>query len=117
MAISISIVIATHDRHDTIRKTIQALLRQDFPKSKYEIRVVSDAVNGTKCIVRLIKANSRWPDVKRNIGIENANGSIIAFTDDDVLLDKNWLAEIDELFRRNKKLLGIEGKTIADKNM
>src|SRR3989338_2257773 len=105
MAISISIVIATHDRHDTIRKTIQALLRQDFPKSKYEILVVSDAVDGTnemvekmakgtKCIVRLIKANSRWPDVKRNIGIENANGSIIAFTDDDVLLDKNWLAEI-----------------------
>src|SRR5438445_13640762 len=44
-----------------------------------------------------------------NSGIEKAEGKIIAFTDDDLTVDANWITEIIELFR-TQNCAGIGGK-------
>ena len=48
----------------------------------------------------------------RNKGIKEAKGKIIAFTDDDVELDKNWGMEIVKAFRNNPDVCSIGGKNI-----
>ena len=121
MAAFISVVIPTHDRRDILRGTLHALFQQTYPKDSYEVIVVSDASDGTNEMIeelaavhknlRLVRATTRWPDRKRNIGIETANGAIIAFTDDDCLPNTMWLEMINDCFSRNPHIVGVEGKT------
>jgi hypothetical protein len=44
----------------------------------------------------------------RNIGIKHSEGEVVAFVDDDVMLDSNWSCAILNAF---KKLDGIIGAT------
>lgn len=43
----------------------------------------------------------------RQFGLKNAKGEIVAFTDDDALVDKNWIKEIKKSF--SKKADGVTG--------
>ena len=45
------------------------------------------------------------PAQKRDIGVKNAKGKIIAFIDDDAYPDSNWLAVAAKLFKKNKFLV------------
>ena len=48
----------------------------------------------------------------RNVGIRHAKGDIIAFTDGDCIVEKDWLEEIEKAFVRYK-LDGLGGKVIT----
>ena len=43
---------------------------------------------------------------QRNVGIEYASGDLIYFFDDDVILDKNYLREMNEAFQKNPEYSG-----------
>jgi GT2 family glycosyltransferase len=45
----------------------------------------------------------------RNIGVEIAMGDIILFLDDDVILDKNYIKEILNVYEKNPNALGVQG--------
>jgi glycosyltransferase involved in cell wall biosynthesis len=119
----ISVVIPAHNRPDFLAKTLERLLKQNYPKEKYEIIVVGYKEDNTLDIVkrkfsdkrlRFFTIDSRFPDKKRNFGIKQAKGSVIAFTDDDCLPEKDWLKNINEVFERDKELAGAEGLTWND---
>ena len=48
----------------------------------------------------------------RNRGVDVATGEIIAFTDDDVLVDRRWLRAIGERFAREPDLAAVSGVVI-----
>jgi len=48
----------------------------------------------------------------RNRGIKESSGSIVAFVDDDVLFDKNWLNELLKAFNDNQEISCAGGKSI-----
>jgi glycosyltransferase involved in cell wall biosynthesis len=48
-----------------------------------------------------------------NRGIRESEGNILAFTDDDVRIDPNWLASIGEVFSRSQ-YAGIGGRVVPD---
>jgi GT2 family glycosyltransferase len=50
----------------------------------------------------------------RNRGIAEARGDIIAFTDDDCLVDPRWLDALAAEFLLQPAVLGVQGKTITD---
>ena len=89
-----------------MKKCLAALLEQTYPKEQYEVVVVSDGPDAeTEVVVKGIHANgiavrliqldeNKGPAAARNAGWLSARGATIAFTDDDCLPDKNWLAEI-----------------------
>jgi len=108
---SISIIVCTYNRAESLSVTLDSLSELLLPPSMaVEIVVVdnnsSDGTAGT--IQRYCTGkNSRFKYVHepkqglsnaRNAGIDNAGGDIIVFTDDDVLVDKNWLLKIVEAF-------------------
>ncbi|MER5866310.1 glycosyltransferase [Kitasatospora sp. NPDC002040] len=102
----ISVVIATHNRPELLRQCLDSLLRTDSPQ--YEVLVVDNAPDGDDAR-NLIRA--RYADRVRylrepvaglarahNLGLAAARGELIAFTDDDTLVDRNWLTALTAAF-------------------
>jgi len=102
----ISVIVCTLNRKSSLKKCLTELLNVDYPKSRYEIIVVDGgSVDGTVDMlkkefpqVRCIIEERIGVSYARNRGIENANGNIIAFTDDDCIVTRNWLHELASSF-------------------
>lgn len=101
-----SIVVCTFNRLDYLKKCLTSLLEIDFPD--YEIIIVNDgSTDGTKKFLDSLKnniikvihhKNNQGISFAKNSGIKYANHDIIAFTDDDCSVDKNWLTELSKGF-------------------
>ena len=112
----ISVVIPTHNRKDLLRRCLEAVLNQDYPD--YEVIVVDDgSTDGTGEMVRrefpqvriIRQVPNRGPAAARNRGIEVATGEIVAFTDDDCVVPRDWLTRLAEGFRRYPDVAGVGG--------
>ncbi|GAB3928480.1 glycosyltransferase family 2 protein [Larkinella terrae] len=101
----ISVVIPTYQRPRLLERCLQALMRQRFPANQFEVIVVDDGADPeTRRVVDgaarqsavpftyLAQTERRGPAAARNRGWRAANGTVIAFTDDDCIPDEDWLA-------------------------
>jgi len=95
----VSIIVITKDRREVLGKCLESLLELEYLKERLEIVVVEegdkpDPVDGVKYI-HIPRENKGW-GYARNTGIKNASHDLIAFTDDDCIVAKNWLAVLVE---------------------
>jgi glycosyltransferase involved in cell wall biosynthesis len=109
------VVIATYRRPDLLRRCLAAVLAQDIEREDYEVLVVDDGhsdetriavealtpAEGAPALRYLRPGKGRGPAVARNCGWRAAYGTLIAFTDDDTIPDRHWLA-------RGERALGPE---------
>ncbi|GAS86898.1 glycosyltransferase family 2 protein [Mycolicibacterium brisbanense] len=101
-----TVAVATRNRPDSLRGCLEALQQLSYPS--YEIVVVDndpttdETANMVKEIfgprVRYIRENRRGVASAHNCALEAARGEIIAFVDDDVVVDTHWLTGIAEGF-------------------
>ncbi len=113
-----SIVLCTYNRERHIQQCLKSLVNQNFPKDRYEIIVVDDGSTDStielvkKFPVRLIqhKTNSGLAEA-RNTGLYTAKGKIYICFDDDCYADKNWLKELDNVYKKYgyQNLSGVAG--------
>jgi O-antigen biosynthesis protein len=112
----ISVVVCSYNGEATIRDTLEGLKEIDYPE--FELIVVDDgSTDQTATItrqfpVRLIQTPNRGLSCARNVGLENATGEIIAYTDDDARPDPHWLTFIALAFDESDHA-GIGGPNIA----
>jgi glycosyltransferase involved in cell wall biosynthesis len=78
----------------------------DYPSVLYEVIIVNDAssdcthaycqklVKGHSSIRYLLMEKNSGPGAARNFGLKNARGDLIAFLDDDCIVDSEWLTKI-----------------------
>lgn len=107
--IQISIVVPTYKRPDLLDRCLAALSTQVFDMTRYEIIVVDDGpheataaiakkwrrqteITGPR-IVYLPFDGPHGPAAARNRGWRHASGNLIAFTDDDTIPCRDWLAK------------------------
>jgi GT2 family glycosyltransferase len=102
----VSIVVATHDRPAQLATCLTSLIEQEYPD--FEIIVVDNAPSSddaaqlveamsqkvTRPIIRYLCEPSPGLALAHNRGLEEVRTAIVAFTDDDVVADKQWLAEL-----------------------
>lgn len=91
----VSVIIPTYNRIARIRRVLEALERQTYPREDVEIIVISDgSTDGTDDYLRSIASPGRvrplfqpnsGPAAARNAGIRAAVGDLIVFVDDDVV--------------------------------
>lgn len=103
----ISVVIATRERPQLLARCLRSLAELDYPD--YEVIVVDNAPltddtaqlirQWTELSVRYVREDRRGLAAAHNRGLLEAQGAIVAFTDDDVIVDKRWLREIADAFR------------------
>ena len=106
----ISIVIPTHGRPENLWRCLQAIGGLQYPTDRFEVIVVDDgspvavetsvASFGESFPLRVIRQENRGPAVARNTGMQSAAGSLVAFTDDDCLPDRDWLGQLAERHNR-----------------
>lgn len=99
----VSVVICTRDRTELLRRCLASVVHLDHPC--YEVMVVDNAPssNSTRELVEELGLNYVHEprpglDNARNAGIMAARHNIIAFTDDDVVVDRWWLRRINAVF-------------------
>lgn len=95
----VSIIVPTLNRKVYLRNCLDSLLKLDYPKTKLEIVVVDNgSTDGTTEMVHkefpqvvVVLEKRRNSCFARNAGWKNAKGQIIAYTDDDCIVDPLWL--------------------------
>jgi len=102
----VSIIVPTRNCAGTVEKLIKSLLNVNY--ENYEIIIVDSSSDGTKDVLkkytRKIKVFHMKPRKKRNanaarnLGVKKSKGSILAFTDADCIVDRNWLRELVKEF-------------------
>lgn len=110
----ISVVICTYNRKDTLRKTLISLGEMFVPvdlsweliivdnNSRDETkRVVHDFIDSSRISCKYVFERVQGKAYALNHGVKEAKGDIIALTDDDVIVDKNWLLNIQNAFKDN----------------
>lgn len=108
---SVSILISTKDRRDDLIKVLDSIKELNYSNEKIEIVVVEETDNpqpieGVKYIV--IPREGRGFGYTRNIAVKNAAHDIVAFTDDDCIVEKNWLRELVKGFM-DESVAGVAG--------
>lgn len=120
----ITVVVPTFNRRDLLADTLNALMDQDIPQDEYEVIVVDNASSDdTTSLLREIAGSSpvaftgirskrnRGPAVSRNVGVLNARGRIVAFTDSDCVPTRRWLKSLAAAFTDG--VGAVQGRTVA----
>lgn len=95
----ISVIVCTYNGIATLRGCLESLARLRYPD--FEVLVIDDG--STKDIVgiaqdfphiRYVRQEHAGLSVARNLGASLATGDILAYTDDDCLVDEDWLSHL-----------------------
>ncbi|WP_226596265.1 glycosyltransferase [Marinobacter nauticus] len=110
----VSVVVPVFNESKYISDCLRALLRQDYPKNRYEVIVVDngstdDSVSIAKEFTDkvFIKENVKVGGV-RNYGVKQAKGEILAFIDGDCVAGEHWLSKAVEVLA-NENVGGVGG--------
>ncbi|MEO5357363.1 MAG: glycosyltransferase [Nitrospirae bacterium YQR-1] len=95
-----SVIVPAFNAERTIKDCITSLIGQNFNKADYEIIVVDDGSTDTTAeivaasAVKYIYKPNGGPASARNLGVKEATGEIILFTDSDCIATPEWLTEM-----------------------
>ncbi len=115
----VSVIVPTAGRPERIAPCVGALQRLRYPS--FEIVIVDNAPDrpGTRTAVEAIAAEDArvryvaepapGSSVARNRGIRVARADLLAFTDDDVTVDPEWLSWLVEPFLRDPQVGVVTG--------
>jgi GT2 family glycosyltransferase len=114
-------VICTRDRADDLALCLEALAQLAHSDLTLEILVVDNApsTNATEQLVR-----GRYPQVRyvveprpglnwaRNRAILEAQSDLVAYTDDDVIVDREWVRASASVFAENPEVMAVTGLVV-----
>jgi len=98
----VSVVVPVYNAQDTIKPCVDSILNLTYPKDRVEFIFVDNySTDSTAEIlstyssdIKVFRESKRGAAAARNKGIVSASGEVIAFTDSDCVVDKDWLLEI-----------------------
>jgi glucosyl-dolichyl phosphate glucuronosyltransferase len=108
---TLSTIVCTFNRAASLQRTLQSLAEATAPPDcPWELIVVdNNSTDETRTVIESFIADGRLPlrrvmeespglSHARNRGVAVAAGEIVSFTDDDVVVDPDWLTRIAEAF-------------------
>ena len=120
--LSYTVIIPTLNRPEDLRHALDSIFRQTFYPQEI-IVVDQSSTQETSRLVQQMKKQADSLQIRllylkffppgltraRNEGIVHASGDYITFLDDDVVLDRNYFAQINETIKRRGALV-VQGK-------
>jgi GT2 family glycosyltransferase len=113
----VTVVVATRERPGSLAACLDSLARLDYPD--YEVVVVdNDPVSDDTATlirhraepsIRYARESRRGLAAAHNCGLALAEGTIVAFTDDDVIVDRHWLTEVARGFAADTEVGCVTG--------
>jgi glycosyltransferase involved in cell wall biosynthesis len=120
----VSVIIPTYNRAGMLADTLRSLMQQTYPSDRYEIIVVdNNSSDGTpQAVAGLVKGSPvpitylcekrQGVHYARNSAVKHARGSILYFTDDDMLADSMALAELVRSFTVDVRVASATGRVL-----
>ncbi len=115
----VTVAVCTRDRTEDLPVCLQSLKILDYPN--LDLLLVDNAPQ-TDQTEKLLKERYRpmryvceprpglnWA---RNRAISEARGEIIAFTDDDVVVDRQWVKALARVFKENPAVMAVTGLVV-----
>ena len=123
----VSVVVPTYNRSALLRSTVDSVLSPDT-KTTFEVVVIdNNSSDDTKDVVqsiiekhpgkvRYIVERQQGNAHARNRGIKESRGAIIAFVDDDVKVESNWLSVLKRVLDSRSELSFVGGRVLPQWN-
>jgi len=116
----ITVAVCTRDRTEELKLCLDALLALDYPDSRLELLVVDNAPSddATRRLVedlpevRYVREHRPGLSRARNRAIMEARGEVIAFTDDDVIVDERWVGALAGAFSVVARAITVTGLVV-----
>lgn len=119
---AVTVVVATHDRQRHLAACLRSLLAMTYPA--FEVVVVDNAPSddstertvadlfGSDPRIRYLRDRRAGASRARNLGAAAGRGEIVAFTDDDALVDRRWLSALAAGFGDDPRVACVTGLTL-----
>ena len=120
----VSVVVPTYNRSALLQRALLSLFSQRVEGLNFEIIVIdNNSSDDTSDVVaamqakspvnlRLVRETRQGNAYARNAGIDAAQAPIIAFLDDDVVADENWVQTIKTTFDRDPQIAFVGGRVL-----
>jgi glucosyl-dolichyl phosphate glucuronosyltransferase len=124
--IDISVILCTYNRCASLASALESAAASELPRDwKWEVLII-DNNSGDETREIAERFCTKDPDRFRyiferrqgksnalNTGVREARGSILAFMDDDVLVDRLWLRSLTEPLREKQHISGTGGRILS----
>ncbi|NLE99437.1 MAG: glycosyltransferase family 2 protein [Anaerolineales bacterium] len=109
---TVSVVIATYNRMDSLARTLESISRQTYPADRVEIVVVDDgSSDGTQAMcadrfggsVKYVRQSHLGGTAAKNRGAAESTHSLLLFLDDDITIVEPYIACLVEAHRGKTK--------------
>ena len=119
----ISVVVCTYNRAELLPRAVESLFGQKATCA-FEVLVIdNNSIDNTAAVVESLQSTApvalryiaeprQGNAYARNTGVEQAHAPIVAFLDDDVVADENWIQTINSAFERDPQLSFVGGKVL-----
>jgi hypothetical protein len=117
----VSVVLPTRDRPEHLRRAIDSVLAQEY--QHWELLVIDDGGEAdSKAVVHgAADERTRWMRTAhqgtcaaRNVALAEASGEIIAYLDDDNVMDSAWLRSVVWAFEKHPEVDVLYGAFVVD---
>jgi len=99
--IKVSVIVPFYNSERYIKRCMEGLLQQSYPREQYEILMIDNNSTDTSAEmvrqypgIRLLAESKQGAYAARNRGLQGAKGEVIAFIDADCVPSHDWLHEI-----------------------
>ncbi|OFX83599.1 MAG: hypothetical protein A2W99_15325 [Bacteroidetes bacterium GWF2_33_16] len=121
--IRFSIIICTYNRSDYLKKVLEGVRKQEFPKSDFELVLVNNSSpddtddvcrnfqnENTDLNITYTKEKKQGLSFARNTGLDLSKGEWVIFIDDDAEPVKDYLKNINEFLLKHKNCIAAGGR-------
>ena len=118
---SVTVLLTVHNEADIIQRRIENVLQCDYPSERLRILVASDgSTDETNNLVksfsdrgvRLHESPGLGKTGTQNAAIRTIDTELLAFTDADILFEKNWLKAVARRFQ-DSNVGAVDGRAIS----
>lgn len=117
----VSVVLPTCDRPDHLRRAIASVVAQRY--KRWELLVVDDGgqLDSREVVDEAADDRIHWSRIEkrgagaaRNAALETARGSLVAYLDDDNLMEPDWLYSLVWAFEQRPDIDVVYGALVVD---
>ena len=122
-AVEVSVVIPTYNRSALLRDAVGSVLAQDAQTSFEIVIVDNNSPDDTESVahgliaahsgkVHYVRESQQGNAHARNRGVQTARGEIIAFIDDDVAVESDWLTTLTNALASRPEMSFVGGRVL-----
>lgn len=115
----VTVVICTRSRSRKLERCLDSIKHstyKDFrvivvdqtPRQKWSLGISTSHPN-----IRYLPTNTIGLALARNLGVSLCSSELVAFTDDDCIVEPTWLAKVVECFESYPDVIGVFGRVLA----